>query len=116
MNILKQDQYIVDETPWGCLTWYASKALNNSEGLTLGKCVIKVGEANPRHVHPNCEEILQVLKGRISHTYENAERVMEVGETISIPAGIPHNAKNIGDVEAELLIVFSSAERETIGE
>ena len=116
MNILKPNQYKVDITPWGSLTWFASKELNNTEEMTVGKCVIKVGEENPRHVHPNCEEILYVLKGKISHSYNSEEKIMEMGDTISIPANISHNAKNIGDTEAELLITFSSAERRTIGE
>jgi len=116
MNILKPDQYKVDVTPWGSLTWFASKELNNSENMTIGKCIIKAGEENPRHVHPNCEEILHVLKGTISHSYNSEEKIMETGDTISIPAGIPHNARNIGNTEAELLISFSSAERRTIGE
>ena len=116
MNIIKPDQYKVDVTNWGSLTWFASRELNNSECMTVGKCIIKAGKENPRHIHPNCEEILYVLKGVISHSYNLEEIIMGTGDTISIPAGIPHNAKNIGNTEAELLIVFSSGERRTIGE
>ena len=41
---------------------------------------------------------------------------MNPGDTISIPAGVIHNATNIGDEEAIMVISFSSADRHTIGE
>jgi quercetin dioxygenase-like cupin family protein len=44
------------------------------------------------------------------------ERQMETGDVVSIPANNWHCARNIGDCEAVLLIAFTSADRETIGE
>jgi len=102
---------------WGALTWFASRPLGNSEDMTVGRCILKVGEGNPRHYHPNCSEILVVMKGRIIHTGPNGEDVeMNEGDTVTIPANIWHCAKNIGDCEAHLFIAFSSADRRTIGE
>ena len=37
---------------------------------------------------------------------------MAAGDTITIPPGIAHNACNVGDTDAEMLICFSSAQRE----
>lgn len=116
MKILNQSQYKKEPTEWGGLIWFASKELGNSENMTIGQCRIKPGMSNPRHIHPNCEEVLYVLQGKISHSYNDEEIIMQKGDTISIPAGIPHNAKNIGDVEAILQISFSCAERQSVGE
>jgi oxalate decarboxylase/phosphoglucose isomerase-like protein (cupin superfamily) len=41
---------------------------------------------------------------------------MAAGDTISIPSGRIHNARNIGTGEAELMISFSSADRQVVGE
>ena len=41
---------------------------------------------------------------------------MSEGDTVSIPAGVRHNARNIGTEDAVLAISFSSAYREAIGE
>jgi quercetin dioxygenase-like cupin family protein len=106
----------VDVTPWGSLTWYVSAAQGNSEVLTVGCCRIKPGRANPRHHHPNCEEVLYVLQGNIMHTLGDGEVEMQEGDTISVPSSMVHNARNIGDTEAVLQICFSSAERKTVGE
>jgi quercetin dioxygenase-like cupin family protein len=106
----------VIEYPWGHLTWYVSRELKNSDTMTTGEAVIKPGEANPRHYHPNCDEVLHVLKGRILHTMGDKSAEMQAGDTVSIPAGVHHNAKNIGTEDAVLSISFSSADRQVIGE
>jgi len=109
------DHLIVD-MPWGHLEWYVSAEIGNSETMTVGKCYIDVGEANDRHYHPNCDEVLTVLRGQIIHSWNDEERLMDVGDVISIPQGVVHNARNVGDVVAELAISFSSAYRSTCDE
>jgi quercetin dioxygenase-like cupin family protein len=102
---------------WGELTWFANRELGNSEEMTIGRCVLKPGERNPRHYHPNCSEILVVISGRISHTSgPDQETEMGEGDTVTIPPNAWHCARNIGPGEAVLFIAFSSADRKTIGE
>lgn len=102
---------------WGDLTWYANRGLGNSVDMTIGRCRLKPGEGNPRHYHPNCSEVLVVAQGTIVHTGPGGEEVeMKTGDTVTIPAGIWHCARNIGKDDALLFIAFSSADRETIGE
>jgi len=106
----------VIQYPWGHLTWYVSHELNNSDTMTVGEAVIKPGQENPRHLHPNCDEVLHVVKGHILQTMGDRSVEMNEGDTVSIPAGIYHNAKNIGTEDAVLAISFSSATRQVIGE
>lgn len=40
---------------------------------------------------------------------------MEAGDSVSIPTGAWHNARALGDKDAEMVICFSSARRETEG-
>jgi quercetin dioxygenase-like cupin family protein len=102
---------------WGCLTWFANAELGNADALTVGRCVLRPRRENPRHQHPNCDEVLVVLSGRIRHTLSGAEDAeMGPGDTISIPAGLPHRALNIGAEDAVLLIAFTSGRREVVGE
>ncbi len=106
----------VVEFPWGRLTWHASGELGNSDTLTVGQAVIRPGERNPRHYHPNCDEVLHVLKGRIRHTMGDRTVEMGEGDTVTIPTGMLHNATNIGEVDAVLAISFSSADRKVVNE
>jgi quercetin dioxygenase-like cupin family protein len=101
---------------WGRLEWIVAGSEGNSDVLTIGKCFIRPGLNNPVHHHPNCDEVLTVLKGRIRNRVDDDYVEMGPGDTISIPRGATHNAVNIGDEECELLIVFDTAEREVVGE
>jgi quercetin dioxygenase-like cupin family protein len=115
-NVARPDDYVPEEQEWGRLIWMVSGALGNSQTMTVGKCFIKPGQANPPHYHPNCDEVLHVLRGRIEHRVDDEFVEMTAGDTISIPTGRIHNARNIGSEEAEFLISFSSADRQVVGE
>lgn len=104
------------EFPWGRIIWLVSRSLGNSATMTFGKVTIRAGQENPRHRHPNCDEILHLVSGRLEHSLGAEKFIMEAGDTISIPTGIFHNARALGDVDAEMIISFSSADRETEGE
>ncbi len=117
VTVLRADHAIVQEFDWGKLTWYASADLGNSGAMTAGRCELRPGFANPIHRHPNCEEILHVLFGKIAHAVPGGTEVeLAPGDSVSIPAGVTHSARNVGDKTAVLLVCFSSSRRETIGE
>jgi quercetin dioxygenase-like cupin family protein len=117
IQILPQPQATHIPFDWGHLTWFAGQSLGNSNEMTIGRCVLKPGQGNPRHYHPNCTEILVVVQGRIEHTGAEGKIVpLGEGDTVTIPANIWHCAKNIGETEAVLFIAFSSADRKTVGE
>jgi quercetin dioxygenase-like cupin family protein len=116
IKIVKSDGRVVEEHEWGRLTWMASAALGNSDVLTVGQCTIRPGCANPPHHHPNCDEVLFVLRGTIEHRVGDQYALMSAGDTISIPLGEIHHARNVGAEDAELMISFSSADRQTVGE
>jgi quercetin dioxygenase-like cupin family protein len=102
---------------WGQLTWFANAEIGNSQDITVGRCILKPGQGNPKHSHPNCGEVLVVVKGRIRHTGPGGKDVeMGPGDTISIPPKFLHRAENIGADEAVLIITFTSAHRQVEGE
>ncbi len=99
-------------TSWGSLLWLASGDIGNAEGLTLGRVTIKPGESNPRHAHNNCEEVLYLMSGTLDHSVGDENILLEAGDSLTVPAGIFHNAKNIGDEDADMIVVYSSAKRD----
>jgi quercetin dioxygenase-like cupin family protein len=112
--VARADQYTVEETAWGRLVWMVSGRLGNSTTMTVGRCHIRPGASNPRHLHPNCDEVLHVLHGTIEHSYGDQTVRMVAGDTISIPQGTPHNARNTGDTEAVFVISFSTPDRQAV--
>ncbi|MCI0539249.1 MAG: cupin domain-containing protein [Verrucomicrobiales bacterium] len=114
-SVMKKADNKVTEMPWGQLRWFTSAELKNSRTMTTGVAIIKPGQSNPRHFHPNCDEILHVISGKISHTMNEVTVEMNAGDTVSIPQGVLHNARNIGTEDAVLTISFNSAYREAVG-
>ncbi|WP_410793138.1 cupin domain-containing protein [Kribbella sp. C-35] len=110
------DKVIVELQEWGKLEWMVSGAIGNSDTMTVGRCTIEPGQQNPPHHHPNCDEILHVVSGTIDHRLGDRQLPMSAGDTISIPVGTVHNARNVGSEPAVLLIAFSTAERKVVGE
>ncbi|HWM69409.1 MAG TPA: ThuA domain-containing protein [Steroidobacteraceae bacterium] len=114
--LLPRADALVEPQPWGKLEWFASRALGNSTSMTAGLATISVGKSNPLHRHPNCDEVLHVIQGHIMHRVGDKEYEMQAGDTVTIPEGTLHNARNIGTQDAVLLISFSSPDRISIGE
>ena len=114
-TVNKKDENRVVQMPWGHLRWFTSAEMGNTRTMTTGVAVIKPGQSNPRHYHPNCDEILHVISGKIRHTMNEVTVEMNTGDTVSIPQGVLHNATNIGGDDAVLAISFSSAYREAVG-
>ncbi len=100
------------EESWGSLCWLASKELSGTEGLTAGRVIIRKGMSNPRHSHPNCDEVLYLLQGRLEHSVGDETVVLEAGDTLVIHAGAAHHARNIGEEDADMMVAYSSGVRQ----
>jgi len=97
---------------WGSLTWLASQQIGNSQDLTLGHVIIKPGESNPRHCHPNCEEVLYLLSGRLEHSVAEKKITASAGDVFTVGPGIYHHATNTGSEDAHMIVAYSEGNRE----
>ena len=97
---------------WGSLSWLAGKAVGNAQGLTLGRVVIRAGQSNPSHSHANCEEALYLLAGRLEHFVGSESVLLEPGDTLVVRAGRPHHARCIGPQDADMIVAYSSGDRD----
>lgn len=117
-SIVRRAGAVPSETyPGGEIHWLVSGKVTGARELTLGQTLIEVGQRNPWHRHPNCEEALYVLAGTIEHVIEGAPNVtLRAGDALCIPRDVWHQAINIGPEPVRLLVSFSSADRETVFE
>lgn len=102
------------ETGWGALNWkITDKSMPDTE-MTFGTCLIKPGERNPLHSHPNCEEFLYVVSGACEHKLGEETVRLEAGDTIRIPRNVRHWARALGSEPVFALIMFSSGKRQAV--
>ena len=94
------------------MNWLASEELTQSNGVTLGRVVIRKGQSNPRHCHATCDEVLYLIRGRLVHTIGPDSITTDPDDTINIPAGVFHNATSIGDEDADMIVAYSTGKRD----
>ena len=64
------------------------------------------GYVSPKHTHPG-EEIIYVIEGTIEYQVEGKPTATyKAGEVLMVPAGTPHAAKNVGNVNAAELATY----------
>ena len=102
--------------PWGSLRWLASAPIGNAEGVTVGHVIIHPGQANPRHSHTTCEEVLYLLRGRLRHSMGDESVILEAGDTLTVAAHVVHHAVNVGEEDAEMIVAYSSGVRDFVAE
>ncbi|WP_455273547.1 cupin domain-containing protein [Rhizobium herbae] len=66
------------------------------------------------HKHPG-EEVAYVLEGTLEYQLEGREPVMlKAGESLFIPSGVAHSAKNVGEGKASELATYIVAKGQPI--
>lgn len=101
-------------TSWGELNWKITAETFEGSEMTFGTCLIKPGERNQLHSHPNCEEILYIVSGTCEHRLGEAVYRLEPGDAIHIPKNVRHWARAVGTEPLFALIVFSSGTRTAV--
>ena len=114
--LVRAEDTALEEFPWGHIRWSINADLNGSEHLTLGRVEINPRSENPRHYHPNCDEVVYVVSGHITQMVGEKWYAMESGDAIHVPRGVWHQARNRADYPAILLISYDTGRRQTVGE
>ena len=89
-----------DQIPMETVNPMMQRQIITGELMTVAKIYFKDGFLVPMHSHHN-EQITQVISGLLRFRIgEDGEQTIDVGpgQTIVIPANVPHEALVIGDV------------------
>ena len=97
--------------PWGRMEWLAGSELQSASTISVAKMYVLPGSESERHRHPNCEEAILVAKGSVEIQLGAVSTTHFAGECVVVPAGISHGLKNVGEDEAELVLMYGAGER-----
>lgn len=90
-----------DQAPLETVNPHMQRRVITGELMTVARIYFKDGFHVPRHSHHH-EQITQVISGQMLFRFgEDGETEMTLGpgDTVVIPAHLPHEATCIGDVE-----------------
>lgn len=114
--VVRQGDTPTETFPWGNITWLDNAEITGNEVLTFGIVEINAGQGNPKHHHPNCDEILYVIEGELNHTLGPEVFHLKAGDMIHIPLGIEHQATNPGTVTCRMAVTYNTGRRQVVGE
>jgi uncharacterized RmlC-like cupin family protein len=86
-----------------------------STGLSMSYIVVPPGAVADAHYHDGYETAIYQLSGRVETRYGPglAETVVtEPGDFVFIPAGVPHQPRNLSDTEPATAVVARNDARE----
>lgn len=103
-----------EATDFGSVQWAVREGDPPGAETTIGLAVFGAGKSNAEHVHPNCEEVVYVLDGEVTHTLGGQSTVLRAGDLIVVPRGVPHRLLNESSADVRAYIVFSSPDRQFV--
>jgi quercetin dioxygenase-like cupin family protein len=110
-RVQRGDKIATETSPWGSLRWVMNAKLDADSPLTLGIAKINPGQSNPMHKHDNSDEVIYVLSGSCEQRVGEETVVLKAGDTLRIPAGVPHQARAIGKEPCESLVAYNTGDR-----
>lgn len=85
-----------------------SEATAGATGISMNMVVIPPNAKAEPHFHKGYETAIYLLKGRVETRYGEGLKesvINETGDFIFIPAGVPHQPRNLSDTEAAIALV-----------
>ncbi|MFB6173259.1 MAG: cupin domain-containing protein [Halobacteriales archaeon] len=112
--VVRGEDVETERYDWGEIVWLDEAALTGTDALTVGEVTIHAGAANGEHYHPDCDEALYLLAGRLRHTLGDEVTTLAPGDLLHVPQGERHRAESIGDTDARAVIAYDTGHREAV--
>lgn len=91
---------------WGRLRWMSHPPSTGAGQLTVIEVNISPGHGHDFHRHPDQEEVIYCISGRVEQWLDREKRILGPGDSVFIGAGVVHASFNVGDGEARLLAIL----------
>jgi quercetin dioxygenase-like cupin family protein len=85
-----------DPASWGASRPVSSPASTGTKLITVVEAIILPGKGHSFHKHPDQEEVIYVVAGKVEQWIEREKRILGVGDAVFIPTGMVHASFNIG--------------------
>lgn len=99
-----------DAQAWWFLDTLVVEHRHASETKTVVlEMTLPVGAAPPLHVHDHLDDTWYILEGEMVVRCGDGELIAGAGHWVSMPRGVPHAFRVVGDREARILLVHDNA-------
>jgi quercetin dioxygenase-like cupin family protein len=91
---------------WGKLRWLSNPPATGADHLTVIEVALAPGKGHNFHKHPDQEEVLYILAGKVEQWVGEQMRILGSGDAAFIPADLVHASFNIGDIDARIVAIL----------
>lgn len=105
-GFLEAKQIDAEKLPWGQLAWHSRPAVTGAKQLVTIEVTMRQGGGHSFHKHPNQEELIYVISGRIEQWLDKDKKILGAGDSVFIPAGVVHASFNDFRDDAKVLAIL----------
>lgn len=109
-RVVKADQTEFEAMDGRDHHWYVRPDLVDDSNLLAVVGEFPEGGVHPFHKHPNMEELIYLLEGKLEQWVEDEMFQMEQGDTVHIPADMVHASYNAGSETMKMLAILFPAD------
>ncbi len=95
-----------EELAWGALGWISRPAETSAKNLVVIEVTLAPGHGHNFHQHPDQEEVLFVLEGRVEQWLEREHCILGPGDSIFVAKNIVHASFNPSSAPARFLAIL----------
>jgi quercetin dioxygenase-like cupin family protein len=91
---------------WGQLRWLSNPPATGAAALTVIDVTLAPGKGHDFHKHPDQEEVLLIVEGRVEQWVDREKRILGPGDSAFVPAGVVHASFNAGTSDARIAAIL----------
>jgi quercetin dioxygenase-like cupin family protein len=91
---------------WGQLRWLSHPPSTGAGQLTVIDVTLAPGKGHDFHRHPDQEEVLLIIAGRVEQWVDREKRILGPGDSAFVPKGVVHASFNAGDTDARIAAIL----------
>lgn len=91
---------------WGLTRVVCDPDTAGARKLTVLEATFEPGGGHPFHQHPEQEEVLYVVAGRVEQWVGRERLLLGPGDSAFVPAGVVHASYTVGDAPSRLVAIF----------
>ena len=91
---------------WGRLRWLSNPPTTGAMQLTVIDVTLAPGKGHDFHRHPDQEEVLYVVGGRVEQWVHRDKRILGPGDSAYVPADMVHASFNVGGQDARIVAIL----------
>ena len=90
----------------GASRWLSGPLTTGARQLTVIEVNLDPGKGHNFHKHPDQEEVILVIGGKIEQWVDREKRVLSPGDSAFIPADVVHASFNAGEQPAKIVAIL----------